>query len=76
VIAFTQFDTVFLLNPADVAQFREGQQLYLFRNNQPVSEHPMTIKSMDRAVGFIRMTEQKICKQAQRGDVLRKEVRQ
>jgi hypothetical protein len=76
MISFTQFDTLFLLNPSDAKQFTKGQQVYLYRNGQPVSEQPMTVSRMDDCVGFVRMTEQKICKLAKRGDDLRKEVRQ
>lgn len=77
MIAFSQFDTVFLVNPVDARKFTEGQRLYLYREGKQVSEHPMTVVKTDDCMGFLKLTDpQRVCNKAKRGDDLRKEVRQ
>lgn len=75
MIAFAQFDTVFLANALDARKFAPNQQLYLFREGKAVSEHAVTVVKCDDCVGFIKLKDpHRVCSRAQRGDDLRKEV--
>lgn len=77
MIAFTQFDTIFLSKPTDATRFTPGEDLYLFRAGAPVSQHPMTVSKSDDCMGWLKVSDpHRVCSKAQRGDDLRKEVRQ
>lgn len=76
MIAFSQFDTMFLLKPEDARKFTEGEKLYLFRAGAQVCETPVTVVKADDCIGFLKVNSERVCRLAQRGDVLRKEVRQ
>lgn len=76
MIAFSQFDTMFLLKPEDARKFKEGDKLYLFRAGARVCETPVTVVKTDDCIGFLRVNSERVCKMAKRGDDLRKEVKQ
>jgi len=76
MIAFTMHNTVFLSKATDAAKFTAGQELYLFRGDAPVSPHPVVVADSDDCIGWIKVKDpHRVCKQARRGDDLRKEVR-
>ncbi|MBK9945631.1 MAG: hypothetical protein IPP12_00390 [Nitrospira sp.] len=75
MIAFSQFDTMFLLKPEDARKFKEGDKLYLFRAGARVCETPVTVVKTDDCIGFL--SEQRSGMQdGQARDDLRKEVKQ
>lgn len=74
MISFTQFDTMFLTKPEDARKFTEGEKLYLFRAGARVCETPVVVVKADDCIGFLRVNSERVCKLAQRGDDLQKEV--
>ena len=74
MIAFAQFDTMFLIKREDARKFTEGEKLYLFRAGARVCETPVVVVKTDDCVGFLKVNSERVCKLAQRGDDLRKEV--